>query len=263
MNNIIKYPIAIAVVGALVLFIDFAVIRLFGEGRELGGGAAFQISTHDEEDATSRFLASNKLTLSLANTPIGKLGPANTVRHTFRYYDSLYYAALQFGHDATSLIEVGCASVPFIKYLDWVDKRTCVAPYFVQYEGKDEGNRNTDLTGTKNAIESVVADFMEYEAEEYSYDLLICSQVLEHVPDPSAFMKKLIQTAKTAIISVPYKWPDCGKQCNHKTDNIDYETLLEWSKPHKPIYSSIVQERLVGNRNPGSSKRMILVFQKK
>ena len=260
-----QIPIAICVVGALVLFIDFAVIRLFGEGREVGG-AALQTSTHNAvhaNDATSRLLESNKLALSLAKTPIGKLGPANTIRRNFRYYDALFYTALQFGNDATSLIEVGCAAVPFIKYLDWVDKRTCVAPYFVKYDGKDEGNENIQLTGTSNAIESVVADFMEYKVDDYSYDLLICSQVLEHVPDPAAFMKKLIQTAKTAIISVPYKWPDCGKTCNHKTDKIDYETLLKWSKPHKPIYSSIIQERLVGKRDPGSSKRMILVFQKK
>lgn len=138
-----------------------------------------------------------------------------------------------------------------------------MAPYFVQYEGNDTGNENTQLLGTTNAIESVVADFMEYKVKDYSYDLLICSQVLEHVPDPSAFMKKLIRTAKISIISVPYKWPDCGKSCNHKTDQIDYEMILKWSNPHKPIYRSIVQERLDEGRNYASSRRMILVFEQK
>ena len=244
-----------------MLFIDFSVIKLFGSSSEINETAALQTSTHAAEDSTSRVLSSNRLALSLAKTPIGKLGPANTKRHNFRYYDTLYYTALQFGHDAKSLIEVGCAAIPFIKHLDWVDKRTCVAPYYVQYEGSDTGNKNTQLSGTTNAIESVVADFMEYKVKDYSYDLLICSQVLEHVPDPSAFMKKLIQTANTSIISVPYKWPDCGKSCNHKTDQIDYEMILEWSKPHIPIYSSIVQEKLEGGRNYASSRRLILVFQ--
>ena len=40
---------------------------------------------------------------------------------------------LQFGANAKSIMEVGCASDPFLKYLDWIDERTCVAPYFVNY----------------------------------------------------------------------------------------------------------------------------------
>lgn len=259
-SHIAKLPIAIGVVGCLVLFLDFAVIQLFGDRRELGG-AVLQTPSQHLDVASSRLLASKKIALSFAKTPIGKLGPANTQRHNFRYYDTLYYTSLQFGYDAKSIIEVGCASVPFIKHLDWVDKRTCVAPYFVQYEGTDKGNENTQLNGTTSAIESVVADFMEYEVADYSYDLLICSQVLEHVPNPSEFMKKLIRTAKTAVISVPFRWPDCGETCNHKTDDIDYKVLIEWSFPHKPIYASVVQERLDGNRNVETSKRIILVFQ--
>ena len=95
-RNLIKFPIAIVIVGALVLFIDFVVIRLFDEWRELGGDS-LRTSTRNTQDATLLLLESNQRALSLAKTPIGKLGPANTRRSNLRYYDTLYYTALQFG----------------------------------------------------------------------------------------------------------------------------------------------------------------------
>ena len=43
----------------------------------------------------------------------------------------------------------------------------------------------------------MTADFMKFTpSNDEKYGLLLCSQVLEHVPDPAAFMKKMIITAK-------------------------------------------------------------------
>lgn len=243
---------AIGVMGFLALVINFKWMSLIGNCDKTNPQQDDVL--HSYADARSANNNKNKLAQALAKTPVGNLGEANTSRQNYRYYDSLFYATLQFGADATSLIEVGCASDPFIKYFDWIDKRTCVAPYFVQYNGDEK--KKTKLSGSSHAIESVVSDFMEYEIEDYSYDLLICSQVVEHVPDPSAFIKKLIRTAKTSIISVPYDWPDCGEKCGHLTHEITYEKLLEWTTPQKPIYSSIIHEH---RRSTG--RRILLVFQ--
>lgn len=249
---------AIGVMGFLALVINFKWMSLIGncdktnlqQDDVLHSYADAGSANNDKSSAT--LLTSNKLAQALAKTPVGNLGEANTSRQKYRYYDSLFYATLQFGADATSLIEVGCASDPFIKYFDWIDKRTCVAPYFIEYNG---GALKKKLSGS-HAIESVVSDFMEYEIEDYSYDLLICSQVVEHVPDPSAFIKKLIRTAKTSIISVPYDWPVCGGKCGHLTHEITYEKLLEWTTPQKPIYSSIIHEH-----RGSTGRRILLVFQ--
>ena len=189
------------------------------------------------------------------------LGPRGTSRQYYRYYDSLYYAALQFGAEAKSGIEVGCAADPFLKHLDWIDKRVCVAPYFAHYNkaGKSDG---TAMHGKEKEIISVQADFMEYSPPHngtFDYDLLICSQVLEHVPDPALFMKKLISTAKVSIISVPYDWGPCEK-CGHITNHITYEMLLEWSEPYLPIFSSVVIEKHLEQRVVDRMGRMILVF---
>lgn len=193
------------------------------------------------------------LSQAVEHASIGSLGPSNTVRSHYRYYDSLFYTTLQYGADAESVIEVGCASDPFIKYLDWVDKRTCVAPYFVDYA-------NSKMESNITTVERITADFMEYELpNNKKYDLLLCNQVLEHVPQPELFMKKLISSAKTSIISVPFKWGNCGKGdgCNHITDGITLEKLLQWSAPHKPIHSGVIREKV----NFKYSRRIILVYE--
>lgn len=256
--NIISVPIALCVIGILGLFVNVMVLKQSGADDTLRE-EDLEIPT-DKTDTPS-ILASNKFALSLARAPLGQLGPAETSRQSLRYYDSLFYTSIQFGKNATSLIEVGCASDPFIKYLDWVNKRTCVAPYYVKYGGGgDNGNAEFNESDTTSGIESIVADFMEFKVEDYSYDLLICSQVVEHVSDPSAFLKKLIRTAKTSIISVPFEWPHCGKQCNHKTDKISYEMVLKWSEPYIPILSTIVKEKKEGSSND-TTRRIIVVFQ--
>lgn len=219
----------------------------------------------------------DKLIQAIQKAPIGSLGPSGTNRIHLHYYDTLFFTALQFGADAKSILEVGCAADPFIQYLDWIDQRTCVAPYFVQYGNFSKTNEDF---GTK--ITAVTADFMEYQLpNQKKFDLLLCNQgeahesgfiiifnelahsfdfsffpVLEHVLDPAPFMKKLIESAKTSIISVPYNWEGCGDICNHKTDFISMTKLTEWSAPYLPVYRGIVTEEGDGKFN----KRVIFVF---
>ena len=70
-------------------------------------------------------------------------------------------------------------------------------------------------------------------------------------------MKKMIETAKVSIISVPYNWENCGGVCNHTTHYITQKILLNWSYPYKPIHTAIVTEK------EGKGKfdeRILLVF---
>jgi hypothetical protein len=195
----------------------------------------------------------SKLIQAIRKAPMGSLGPAGTDRQHLHYYDTLFYTTLQYGADASSVIEVGCASDPFLKYLGWIDERLCVAPYFVQYA--DSSRKNILET---NEIKAVTADFMEYQLpNDEKYDLLLCNQVLEHVPNPASFLKKLIASAKTSIISVPYNWEACGETCNHKTNYITVKMLRKWSAPYVPIYYKIVEEDGKGKNR----KRVIVVYE--
>jgi SAM-dependent methyltransferase len=194
------------------------------------------------------------LSYGVANAPVGSLGPKGTDRLHLRYYDSLFYAAMQFGSKAKSIIEVGCGYDPFLKYMTWIPEKLCVAPYFADYVKGKENHIGAD-------IEQVTADFMDFKLpNDRAFDLLICSQVIEHVENPKDFMQKLIRSARISIISVPYQWKTCVGKCGHKSHEISYNKTLEWSYPYVPIVSTIVKEK--SDRSSTNNRRIVLVFER-
>src|SRR5262245_51157936 len=92
-------------------------------------------------------------------------------------------------------------------------------------------------------------DFMAYQPAE-RFDLVICLQVLEHLPEAALFARKLVETVRTIIVSVPYKWPK-GKCRWHLQDPVD-ETKLDGWMQKKPIDVSVVTDR---------EARMVAVYQ--
>ena len=95
---------------------------------------------------------------------------------------------------------------------------------------------------------------------------------MEHIKDAGAFMRKLLLTGKTVIVSVPYMWPNTNslpeqrlrrfftgakkKVSHHKHDNIDEATLLKWSHGRAPDYQSIITEKNDGRY----ARRIVQVF---
>ena len=191
------------------------------------------------------------IAVTLDQTPIGSLGPAKTERENFIYYDSLFYLALQFGRTAKTVLEVGCALDPFVQYLGWIPSKTCVAPYRVIYK-----NASLSASRPEQHVDFIEADFVEFEVEK-KWDLTICSQVVEHVLDPPTFVRKLVESAQTTIISAPYMWPECGSRCNHLSHNITLETITTWAQPYKPQHHAVIEEQAKGPK----SRRIIVVFQ--
>jgi 2-polyprenyl-3-methyl-5-hydroxy-6-metoxy-1,4-benzoquinol methylase len=190
---------------------------------------------------------------SVVNAPIGRLGPKGTSRKNLLYYDFLFLLSLKYGATSKRLLEVGCAGDPFSQYLNWMQERTCLAPYFVNYNKSERAHM---LAG--GTIKTIMADFMAWENPEHeTYDLVVCNQVLEHVPDPKGFLQKLITTSQQAtIVSVPYLWNDCGPKCGHLTHNITLEMVEEWAAPYKPVHHVVVTEN-----NEKHVKRLFVVFQ--
>lgn len=183
------------------------------------------------------------------NVTLGSLGPKGTSRAHYDYYDSLYLTSILYAQNASTVLEVGCASDPFVKHLKWIPDKTCVAPYMVSYSKGKHAN-----SSSSSVVRDIQADFLTWQPITPMYDLVICSQVLEHVEDPTTFLKKLIHTGKTTIVSVPFMWGPCNG-CHHLHNHIREDTVLQWAKPHSPIYTAIVQER----RGAGT-KRLLMVF---
>jgi hypothetical protein len=65
-------------------------------------------------------------------------------------------------------------------------------------------------------VASITADVMAFEAAAM-FDLVLCLQVVEHVPDPAAFIRKLLRTGRVLILSVPHNWA-AGRAPGHRHD---------------------------------------------
>ena len=88
-------------------------------------------------------------------------------------------------------------------------------------------------------VESLKCDFLEYTADA-SFDLVTCFQVLEHVPDPASFARKLLQIGGTVVASVPYKWKK-GRCRHHLHDPVNERKMRKWFG-REPGFSYIATE---------------------
>lgn len=188
--------------------------------------------------------------------PFGALGPSGERENLF-YYDVALAHMLIFGRRATSAIEIGCVKPAFVRWATWIPgQKTCVAPYHAQYRPRDEHSLNPVRDDAANDdVEYVLADFLEMPINgSESFDLCVCMQVLEHVPQPDDFLRKMLNTGlcKVVTISVPYRWKDCGSKCSHVTHMIDETVVSRWSGGREPVLKSIVRD--------GDATRLVITY---
>lgn len=129
-----------------------------------------------------------------------------------------------------SILDVGSGKTSCLEQFDWIPIRKTIDiahPY------------------TSESVEGVKADFLEYQVDE-RYDLALCLQVLEHVPQVEVFTRKLFDVSRSVLISVPYKWPK-GSIKGHIHDPVDEAKLHTWTK-RKPDYQIIVTEPFGASR---------------
>lgn len=151
-------------------------------------------------------------------------------RQHLQYYRTVLHYARKYCPDGTTLLDVGGGVGLGCRYLEWFERfdRTCV---------------ELPSTGcTLDGVTVIHADFLEWEPDR-RYDLVLCLQVLEHVPDPIAFARKLFACGKVVIVSVPYRW-NATACSEHRHDPVDERKLREWTG-RKPVESVVVDSRLV------------------
>lgn len=137
---------------------------------------------------------------------------------------------------ATSVLDVGSAGCPYLDWFPHVPHRTSVdlkVPYVA------------------DTVASVKSDFLTWAPDRH-YDVVICLQVLEHVPDAAAFAQKLLKSGKVVIVSVPYKW-EKGRTKSHIHDPVTMRKMRKWFG-RAPSYEYIVSELAV------SGRRLIQVY---
>jgi hypothetical protein len=144
------------------------------------------------------------------------------------------------GCDARSILDVGSNRCPYLDWFEWIPRRVSVdlqAPYF------------------SPTVEGIKADFLTWQAGE-KFDLCLCLQVLEHVPDAGAFSRKLLASANRVIVSVPYLWSGSCKY--HVHDPVDDAKIAAWFEREPDV--SIVVTEIPTKDNPRGVRRMICYF---
>jgi len=145
-------------------------------------------------------------------------------RKNLLYYQAVRTLVTGLSGEAKSIIDIGSAGCP---YLDW----------FPAIPHKTSIDIQEPYRGRK--IKAIRGDFLSWKADRH-YDIALCLQVLEHVDDPGAFAKKLLETANIVIASVPYQW-EAGRCKSHIHDPVDENKMLLWFG-RKPNFSYICHE---------------------
>ena len=156
------------------------------------------------------------------------------------YYSYVDYIVRTVGRDAQTMIDVGTAQCPYLEWFDWIPDRTSfdmVDPY------------------QSDTVKGIQGDFFGYDFPDAPYDIVTCLQVLEHVPKPRKFARKLLTMGNIVIISVPFKWPESAAD-DHVHDPVDQAKLKRWTG-REPTYFHIVREPFRGR----VGRRAIAVYE--
>lgn len=155
-------------------------------------------------------------------------------RRHFNYYQEVLRLARVYASSGGQVIDVGTSETEVLQQLNWFTRRVALDKRPIP---------------PQPGIETVKMDFMDYQPVS-EFDLVICLQVLEHLQEPDVFARKLLETGRTIIVSVPYKWPK-GACKYHVQDPVDEEKLEMWTK-RKPVVVSVIADR---------KERLVAVYQ--
>ena len=122
--------------------------------------------------------------------------------------------------DIGSVLEIGPYKAPFVKNCDVIDRRDF-----------------SNFFSFKNP-NVIVHDCSEtpFPIEDKKYDLVIASQVLEHLGyegEQVKILKEISRICNRAIISLPYKWIRPLQRNHHM---IDENVFDAWQGEFEPIY---------------------------
>jgi SAM-dependent methyltransferase len=150
-------------------------------------------------------------------------------RYWRRRSDMLYYQYFRFivrciASDASSMLDVGSGNSPYLEWFDWIPERVSVdlaTPY------------------QSEAVRGIEGNIFNLKFEQ-PFDICSCMQVLEHVPEPEPFARRLLELGRIVLISVPHKWPQ-GSNPLHVNDPVDINSLEKWFG-RKANYHIVVRE---------------------
>ena len=143
---------------------------------------------------------------------------------TDEYQDDVYKTALEFFnlHGLSGVLDLGCGS----------------GFKLMKYFGDVENTIGIDLPATVNWLREKYPDktwSSDFKQPITGYDLLICSDVIEHVLDPDKILD-IIEKSKPKILVISTPNRDRGLNQNGPPNNRHH--IREWSKEEFSAYIS-------------------------
>lgn len=101
----------------------------------------------------------------------------------------------------SSIIDIGAGEMPYRKYCSHLEYKS---QDFGKYSGKDvKSGIKSGEYDTKSV--DIISDIANIPVENKSYDFVLCTEVLEHIPDPMLALKEISRINKKAlIITAPF-----------------------------------------------------------
>ncbi len=155
--------------------------------------------------------------------------------------DLLYYQYFRFmirciGHEAGSMADVGSGNCGYLDWFDWIPERVSI---------------DLKIPYRSQSVRAIRGDILALDLQRF--DVVSCLQVIEHVPDPAPFARRLLELGRVVVVSVPYRWPRGTR--GHVNDPVDLAKLEGWFG-RRANYHLVVTEPFVGAKGA----RLIALF---
>ncbi len=101
------------------------------------------------------------------------------------------------------ILDVGAGLMPFKKFCSHLKYQS---HDFAKYDGVGDG-RSLQVTDWKQNQLDIVADITEMPVKDGYFDAVLCTEVLEHVPDPVLALKEICRIVRPGgqiILTVPF-----------------------------------------------------------
>lgn len=103
-------------------------------------------------------------------------------------------------HKLDSILDVGCGAGHVIKLIKGNDRNVKVVGMDIDINALNEAKANNV------GVEFIIGDIHNLPFDDSSFDLVICSEVLEHLNDPTSAMNELTRvSSKFLLLSVPHE----------------------------------------------------------